>query len=129
MKVKEGVKLEGLKPPMRAVLIAAEKAYMGHVGREAIVTSTTEGVHSAGSLHPYGYAVDFRIAELRGFVQTDDRGPVYQYRWALTGVQLKLIKDYMDSYLGDEYQVIIEDDHIHVEWQKAIELIDKDELY
>jgi len=59
MKVKDGVLLSGLNIKMRPVLIAADKVWSEY-GHELVITSTNDGVHSPGSLHYYGYAVDLR---------------------------------------------------------------------
>ena len=61
MEVKPGVELFGLQPVMRKVLRVAD-ALWRHAGRSEGVTvvSTVDSVHSAGSWHPYGYAVDLR---------------------------------------------------------------------
>ena len=59
MKIKPGVILSGLDIRMRPVLQSADIIWKNH-GQELTVTSGLEGTHSAGSLHYYGLAVDFR---------------------------------------------------------------------
>ena len=59
MQIKEGVSLAGLNFNMRYALIQAEKVWRKH-GKELVVTSGLDGSHSAGSLHYYGLALDFR---------------------------------------------------------------------
>lgn len=95
MKTKDGVKLAGLEFIMREVLIEADKIWTEH-GQELVVTSTTESVHSATSLHYYGLAVDFRTKYF------DDL------------VKQKVYKALLKK-LGDKYIVVLEPTHIHVQ--------------
>ena len=102
MKVKEGVELKDLDIKMRPVLIEAEKIWKKHSRSEGVtITSTGDGVHSAGSLHPYGLAVDFRI---RYFSEEEVRAVDSELR------------DSLDSSL---FQIILEKTHIHAEYDPA----------
>lgn len=82
---------------MRAALIAAETVWE-RAGREEGVTVTggLEGTHSAGSLHYYGLALDFRT---RYFNAREKRAAATELRAAI----------------GGDFQVIEESTHIHVE--------------
>jgi hypothetical protein len=95
MKVKEGVKLSGLEFIMRKVLIDADKIWEEN-NQELVVTSTTESVHSASSLHYFGLAVDLRTR----YFDDVTKQKVYK----------TLIKE-----LGEKYTVILEPTHIHVQ--------------
>ena len=97
MKTKKGVILAGLHPVMRPVLVAAESTWR-LLGRPegATITSGLDGVHSAGSLHPYGMALDFRT---RYFSPDETASAAMRLR----------------DKLGIDYQVVVEKDHIHVE--------------
>lgn len=104
MQIKDSsVKIHGLQIQMLPVLKNA-----GHIwkdmGEELVVTSARDGIHSAGSLHYYGYAVDFRS---RYFSR---RG---------VGIVANRLRD----TLGSDYQVIVHSTHIHVEYEKAKDLI------
>jgi hypothetical protein len=100
MKIKEGVSLCGLHIVMRKVLQEAESIWKG-LGQELVVTSGTEpSEHLAGSLHYYGLALDFRT---RYF----DEG---QRHLAFNKLSLALA-DY-------SYTVVLEEDHIHVQYSK-----------
>jgi len=114
MKVKSGVYLFGLRPPMRKVLLVANQIYKDFGYRGVTITSTTDGVHSAGSLHPYGYAVDIRVRE--------------GYDW-FTKKQRRLIVSMLRRALGADYDVLDEGNHIHIEWQKAVKLIEEGVLF
>lgn len=99
MKLKEGVSLQGLNLRMRKVLITAEAVWKRN-GQELVITSGTEETdkHWAGSLHRFGYALDFRT-----------------YYFADDGVRVR-VKNELADLLGDDYKVILEFTHIHVEY-------------
>ncbi len=69
MQIKEDASVVGLKLPMREALVAIESIWREH-GEEAVITCGTNGEHSAGSLHYYGYAVDVRTHYFSSVVQT-----------------------------------------------------------
>lgn len=100
MQLKKGVTLAGLQLPMRKVLILAEKVYKKRK-KTLVVTSGLEGTHSAGSLHYYGFALDFRT---RFF----------------TPAQKKEVAKELQTLLGSDYDVVLEGNHLHVEYQLAL---------
>ena len=99
------VSLIGLQPEMRIVLEHIEKVYAKY-GKEGLITAGTEAfdsygklIHSVGSLHPFGYALDFRT----NFFQGNEIGLVaYELR----------------NLLGKDYDVVIHKTHLHIEYQK-----------
>ena len=95
MRAKGGVILAGLDIAMRPALIEAERIWE-EMGYHLTVTSALDGVHSAGSLHYYGRALDFR---------TRDMGKARMKAY----LQLK-------ERLPRGFDVVLEHDHIHVEW-------------
>lgn len=97
MKIKEGASLQGLRICMRAALIAADQVWE-NLGQELVITSGTEGEHSAASLHYYGLALDFRT---RYF----DEG---ERHLAFNKLSLALA--------GENFTVVLEDTHIHVQY-------------
>lgn len=102
MKIKEGANLAGIRMPMRRVLIAADKIW-SKLGQELVVTSGLDGTHSAGSLHYYGYALDFRT---RYFNEDQKKEAA-----------VRLTEELTQSQVLDPYRVIIHKTHIHVEWR------------
>lgn len=70
-------------------------------GRAAVITSTTDGKHMRGSKHYKGLAVDLRTRDLPDDV-------VKRYGFALSFALRKLC------------DVLIESDHIHVEYSPAV---------
>jgi hypothetical protein len=104
VKIKEGATLQGLKLVMRPVLQIAERIWRNN-GQELVVTSGTDSTHSAGSLHYYGYALDFRT---RYFEEQD---------------RFKVFKELSDDLRkkNRDYCVIWHPTHIHVEYRGILE--------
>ena len=96
-----GTKLSGLKIEMRRALMCCEDAFKS-VHPPFIVTYTTNGVHSAGSLHPYGYAFDIRTRDL----MHHERSAVIKY---------------LQEHLPSCYQLIIHSTHLHIEYQEVLD--------
>ncbi len=96
MKIKKGVRMDGIRPEIVAIFPVVEEVYK-YAEMVCVLTSAREGVHSSNSLHPKGFAVDFRYTA----------GTVYR-----DAEIANMIRD----ALPDEYDVIPEDDHIHVEY-------------
>ena len=95
MKVKEGVSLLNLQPQIVFAMQVADGVYSEY-GYEMVITCVwREGGKS--SLHPYGYAFDIRSNNI-------DNSSV-------SAVWHKLAQN-----LGNEFDVVLERDHIHVEW-------------
>ena len=101
MKFKDDVIITGLQLQMRKVLIVADKIWKEH-GQELVVTSALDGTHSAGSLHYYGYALDFRS---RYFSEEDKI----------------IVSNKLRKRLGSDYDIIVHKTHIHVEYNRILE--------
>lgn len=97
MRFKEGVKVNGIKPELWVALHVADQVYTEH-GADLVVTSVKDGKHSRGSLHYIGHAGDLRT-----------RGMDKQV--------VKLMRDEIAGRLTDEYDIIIEENHLHAEHQ------------
>lgn len=100
MKIKPGVIMPN-QMEMRIVHIVAEGIWNNH-GQELVVTSGMEGEHSAGSLHYYGYAVDYRT---RYFTPAEKRSVASALQSRLNAV----------AGFG-KYYVLPERTHIHVHY-------------
>ena len=100
MKAKKGVIIAGLKLEMRKVLIAADKIWKEH-DQELVITSGMDSVHSPGSLHPYGYALDLRTRYFDGF-------------------EVEQVEKKLSAQLGNKYDVVRHSTHIHVEYDAIL---------
>lgn len=109
MKIKAGANIQNIDVRMRPVLIAAERIWKEH-GQELVVTCGLDGTHSAGSLHYYGRALDFRTHYFDIYVSQE-------------------IVNELRAALGSDYDVVLESDHIHVEFDPPNEGGFKDDSY
>lgn len=94
--IKKGVKAKGLQPEILLAILVAKDVYH-KLNVELIITSLLDGKHMANSLHYEGLAVDLRTRNM----SKDDR-PIATAR--------------LKKALGNEYDVVLEKDHIHVEY-------------
>ena len=97
MRFKQGVDQKGVHPAVWYALGIAEMIY-ALVNRELVVTSLKDGVHSSGSLHYQGRAADLRTRHLSKQETTDT---------------FSRLKNKLDYWV---YDVILEKDHIHLEY-------------
>ena len=97
--IKQGASVFNLKPEMVIAYFIACGVYNNYSGvcYDCIITSGTDSKHSRGSQHPLGYAIDLRISNL----PTE---------------KISKITDLIRDSLAGEYQVILETDHIHIEF-------------
>ncbi len=99
MLLKQGVRLHGIRPEIVLALQIAEKVYEKRTrSTEMVVTSVIDGRHSHGSLHYIGAAVDLRTRNIDGQTVND------------------IVADLMEA-LNNDYDVIRESNHIHIEYQ------------
>lgn len=98
LKLKPGVKVQGLSNEILLAAVIANTVYASH-GYDCVVTSLLDGTHSRTSLHYCGNAIDLRT---RIFPSQS--------------VAIAVVDD-LKSCLGDDYDVVLESDHIHVEYQ------------
>lgn len=106
VKFKDGVILK-LQSPMTRVLPLIELAHEDvGITRGTVITSGTDGQHSVNSLHYLGLAVDIRTRDLSATQKV-------QLSRAL---RVRLNGDVMKNR---PYQIVIESDHFHIEYQPA----------
>ena len=97
MKLKKGVKLNGVKPEILIGIMVADSIYI-KFDSELILTSVCDGKHGIGSLHYPGLAFDCRTRHL-------------------SKVEKDLIFEELKTSLGDEFDVVLHSTHIHIEFQ------------
>ena len=95
--LKPDVRITGLRPEIILAIVAAERAY-AEIGCELVLTSGIEGPHGRASLHFAGCAVDFRTQN----VPPDKLQPLVE--------KIRVA-------LGADFDVVLESNHIHAEFQ------------
>ena len=96
MKIKKGVKQEGVQPALWFGLGVAE-AIWHTIGRQLTVTSLNDSTHSANSRHYNGLAADIRTRDL-------------------TPLEVKAVMQKLVAILDPlGFDVVLEKDHIHLE--------------
>ena len=97
--IKSGVDIRGLQPQMAVAYTIACWTYWDHsLPSQCVITSASDGTHMANSLHYKGLALDLR---------TRDMDPV---------TRMEIVHD-LKARLGAQFDVVIESDHLHVEFQ------------
>ncbi len=96
MEIKVGVNVVGLQPEIICVLTIISDV-ISWTGNELTITSALDGSHSSDSLHKKGLAIDIRLPYK---VEAKD----------------KMVALVLGCALGDDYDVVREKDHIHIEY-------------
>ncbi len=92
--IKSGVDLRGLTPQMAIAYTIACKVYGQYA---CVITSGSDSKHGPNSLHYSGQALDLR---------TNNLPPQ----------AVQSIVDRLKEALGAQFDVVLESDHIHLEW-------------
>jgi hypothetical protein len=95
VRLKTGVKLEGVRPEIVLALCVADSLFRSK-GYDLVVTSIADGKHSPNSLHYRGLAADLRSRDI----------PAARHHQ---------MRESLEVALGDEYDVVLEKDHFHIE--------------
>lgn len=93
MLIKAGVDISRLNREIRRALPIIKKVIHPY-NEELVITSTYDGNHSAGSLHYCNDAVDIRCSSQKCLAE----------------------KESLKETLGLHYDVVLESDHIHIEY-------------
>lgn len=95
----DSVNMQGTVPASVDPIIDAASTVYEDLGYELIITSANDGQHMQGSLHYEGKALDLRGSRA----------------WGYSPVDLRTITSHLRDRLGDAYDVVRHDTHIHVE--------------
>ncbi len=95
--IKPGADITGIRPEIVLAIVLAQPIFAAH-GVPLVITSVMEGKHSRGSLHYVGLAVDLRVNDL----------PPSEW---------EIVTDQVKAALGPQFDVVLEKDHLHVEFQ------------
>ena len=91
--IKPGVLLENLSPQM----VLGHTIVASIFGGMCTITSGSDGTHMTGSLHSKGNAIDYRTSHL-------------------TSEQRSKVAAACKEALGENFDVVLESDHLHVEY-------------
>lgn len=91
------VNITGLSPQMTVLLITMNSLFE-HNGVNCVITSANDAVHSNTSLHYNGCALDFRIKHIELMTAKE------------------IVRKANDA-LGQDFDIILESNHIHAEYQ------------
>jgi hypothetical protein len=106
MRIKPGVDLRGLRPQMVIAALVAERLYATQgADADLMITSGREGTHMSGSLHYVGLAIDIRLP-----------GSFTGQTSAVAKAKAKTMVADLIAHLGAQYDVVLEVDHIHIEF-------------
>ena len=103
MKVKDGVIFINPRPSILHAMEVVDIYWRHVLKRQAVITAGRDGVHSEGSLH-YGTLEDIREAAFD--VRTRD----------LDGAQKAKARLDLKRLLGETFDVVLEDTHLHIEY-------------
>jgi len=102
IKIKHGVQMHGLKRSMEKPLDFLDKTFL-MLGVDFVVTDAMRPLNgNEKSLHPKGHAIDFRTRDL-------------------SHLQKAALLVLLTKYLGNDYDVIEYDTHMHIEYQRQID--------
>ena len=97
LRIKEGVKIKGVQPELMLAAQIVDGIYASYNNLECVITAARDGTHMTKSFHFVGYALDFRTRHIP------------------EGWQERIYKDICRA-LGDEFDVVWEKTHYHVEF-------------
>lgn len=95
--IKEGVRIQGLRPETVLACQVIEGAFRD-AGHPCTITAGIDGKHMNASLHYAGCAVDIRTRDLQPS-------------------ELETLKDELSKRLASDFDVVLEGDHFHIEYQ------------
>jgi len=95
--LKPGVRITGMRPEILFATVVAERVF-AQAGFDFTITACVDGKHSVGSLHYVGAAIDVRTRH----VPSD---------------QLPKLVTQIKTCLGEDFDVIQETTHLHLEHQ------------
>lgn len=107
MIIKPGVSLLGMRPEIMPAMMVVNEVYALH-GHNLVLTSVTDGKHGANSYHYDGLAFDART----NYFKTAD--------------QVHCVAEDIRQRLGFPFDVVVEKDHIHIEFDLRKALSKKD---
>lgn len=100
LEIKNTVELQGMQPELVPAIIVANEVY-AELGYRCVITSVVDSKHSRTSLHYVGFALDLRTRDV----------PVEKHQAICAEIAARL---------GPQYDVVLESNHIHIEFQPKV---------
>jgi len=97
MLMKIDVNIASLHPKLRERLSDIDYVFWGYTDQEAVIISGNDGQHAEKSLHYADRAIDLRA-------------------WYLSGETMENVVLALRRELGEDFNVVEEDNHIHIEY-------------
>ena len=97
IRLKDGVTLGKLQPQAVLLAVVMDQVYAANGISVCVITSGDDGQHKRQSKHYEGRALDFRTRDMPAAKQT------------------KVVAE-ARAALGRDFDIILESDHIHCEW-------------
>lgn len=97
MRLKLGASLDSLKPVILRAIATIDEIHLDLFNTEIVITSGADGQHGSHSLHYQGFTIDLRTRNL-------------------TIDQRKIFSNRVKEKLGRDFDVILESDHMHIEY-------------
>ena len=94
---KDSVKLFGIRNEIISLIDQLHIYFRDVLKLQLIITSVTDGKHSVASKHYVGLAIDLRI-------------------WHMSDTQIKNFTHYFVINYDKNYDLVLEKDHIHIEY-------------
>lgn len=96
LSIKPGVRVRGISNEILLAIMVAQSVFE-NFKEDMTITSITDGDHKSGSLHHTGEAIDLRSRDI-------------------DPTALVQIAAQLRQHLGGSFDVILETDHIHIEY-------------
>lgn len=93
------MEITGIKPELLLGLNIIDSTCSRLYNHDITITSVVDGLHSSNSLHYVGQAADIRIRDFAGHLD------------------LEIVTNVLASAVGPLFDVVLEKDHIHIEYQ------------
>jgi len=101
LKIKQGrrgAKVNGIRGEIILAAVVASQVFAKH-GLDCIITEATGSKHGYASIHYLGLAIDLRTSHIK------------------TQAKLNSIMADLKSSLNEQYDIVLESNHIHIEYQ------------
>ena len=98
---KDGVSVFGIKEETITVIAILNYYFVTNIDKPLVITSCSDGKHMKNSKHYSGYAIDIRTRHLNTS-------------------EINKLKSWFVNHHGMKYDMVIEKDHIHVEYDPII---------